>query len=562
MTKKKPFGTHLKRGRKGVYMGTNKADAKGNQFINISFSTMPKASKRGKRVSVIGKSKKWTESVGAINGGNLSSNQLNKILGIRANIAGATRALHRVQNDVRMTFGSIKPGDFKRGSRIPKAWIDTYERATREIKSSTQKLLKMTENGEKSPFMRHEYNERGKLVKFNIGFRGGGKDAWLRSITDTKRTYFGIRSFDIQRAVKNYGKGIIPNQDVIKYSKRKGANGELIKLGTIKSMASTGVWWRDVKHVSNTGKVTWERKLDKELESRLFAKMKERAEAKFRKRHAADPLMGTRKRGRKAFEKSTWKPSWLKKIVPEQWAAKEALRSSFYAKHIGGATQYHPWQRINVPKGVSSKIRRIRTEIIKKAEIATVEAQAQLMRELEYVKNWSNLTGNAYTGIVSAAYVTTDMVTVRKIYEQMPGVNGRRATRGKLSNGVYKRYYRKENGTKKSLKHKNAHVYIGKYFDNPSQYFFIKDRGQFESTSGGFAYKEALSMLNAFNPRMTGGDSSGTSKLKGVVASIKVVSGTPEYIDRLSTASGGSIMMYALQRAEEILGQKIKQIMQ
>lgn len=259
---------------------------------------------------------------------------------------------------------------------------------------------------------------------------------------------------------------------------------------------------------------------------------------------------------------SKFTPSFLKHHRPEGWASNRAGDANRMAIAFGRTTQYSAFRSIQLPKGVEYKLRKIRASVIRSLEIATVEAQSQLMRELEYIKEWHNVTGNAYTGIVSAAYVTTDRVTVRKIYEQMPGVKGRRATRGKLSAGVYRQYMQRVKGKKYSIQHKatGAHVYVGRKFDDPSSYFYISDKGQFSHTTGGYAYKEALSMLNQFNPRLTEGLIGGDTKLKGTVAMLKVVSGSPEYIDNLKTSAGGSIMSFAYQRAVEILREKTKHI--
>lgn len=274
--------------------------------------------------------------------------------------------------------------------------------------------------------------------------------------------------------------------------------------------------------------------------------------ARLREKHPASPKTMSHIFGK-------WAPKFIKGFQPADWAKRSLVANTF----AGYKNQFSSWVKPKIPDGIQSKLRKIRQQIIHNAEIATVEAQAQLMRELEYVKDWHNLTGNAYTGIMSAAYVTTDRLTVRKIYEQMPGVKGRRATRGKISAGKYKRFYRKSGGHRENLKDTGAHVYISRLFDRPSHYVFINaDKSNFVSTSGGYAYKEALSILNQFDPRMTFNESTGeTRKQKGLVATLKVVSGSPEYIDTLQTNGGNPIMLIALQRAEEILQQKLKHLM-
>lgn len=253
-----------------------------------------------------------------------------------------------------------------------------------------------------------------------------------------------------------------------------------------------------------------------------------------------------------------WTPSFVKNFVAEDWAKQSHQINKLFKYN----TPKSAWIKPGIPKSADHKLRKLRQEIIRKTNIATMEAQDQLMRELEYVKQWNNLTGNAYTGIMSAAYVTTDRMSVHKEYKQLPGVRGRRATRGKISAGRYKRYYRTSNGQRESLKTKGARVYITRSFDNPSHYVFINaDSVSFKETSGKMAYDEALSILNAFNPRMDMNNSGQTMKHKGVVATLKVVSGASEYTDDLKTAGGNPIMLVALQRAEQILAEKMKHLL-
>lgn len=392
-----------------------------------------------------------------------------------------------------------------------------FNQAAQGIKGDVQILLHMKSKGSSRNPNYYTFLRDDKQLGRDYGFRGlrkstgtTGKQDWMAKNRESLAAYSGIRNADIRAIVKAYGSGVVPQK-----------------------VRETGIWWFDKKLRGGR----YERRLNPELEKYLNAKKKLRALQKREYRRRKDPLVGTRPRGGTFRTREhlgfmhDWKPSeaFLKAHAQSRFLNYErGTESAMFMKNFG-----------------LKLVGRLRGAI----DSVVIEAQEQLMREIEGVKAWHNLTGNAYTGIVSAAYVSSRSVR-NSHFRQMPGVRGRKATMGKLSKGNHPHRYVSRNGTRERLNHSRAKVFIGRRFDDPENYFFIKDTGQFETTTKGYAYKEALDLLTKFNP-------SQEYRQKGIIAAIKVATGTPEYIDRLKTTHGSSIMLFAMQRAEEILLQKI-----
>lgn len=529
MAKKYSGPTGRKRGRKGVLLGRDKNLANGRAFINVSFSTTTKGTSR-KRAPIISKSAKnkgWYEiRTMSQTGSNLNARQL------------------QAAQDLRSAYVQAKQG-FRSNRKLANA--ETLKRAG-------QKFLHLTKGGSKSPYMKggmphrgnYQTNARMRPANVEKGIESG-RAQYLRDFGGQRIFVTGVKNFDIHRAVRDFGRGVIPNKD-IEVKNKKG-----IVIAKRRSIAKTGIWWVDTYKKRSDGTVYIERAVHPEILRRMTEKMDAKRIQKRDYRRSLDPLVGTRKRGRPPREVPTkYIPMFQRGFVPAEWAK----QAHGITKAIGYNNGQAAWVKLRtVPPGIKSKIERIRQETIRGISAATLEAQVRLMRELEYYKDWNNVTGNAYTGIVSLAYVSSARLTYRKQTAQMPGVQGRKATRGKISKGQYKRYYKTANGKKTALKEKGAQVYIGRRFDNPSQYFFIDaNKVDFQPTTGGYAYEEAKQALAAYNFNMPYKFSDGHS---GVAAVLKVVSGA-EYIDKLETKSGHPIMLIALQRAEEILQQKLK----
>lgn len=229
---------------------------------------------------------------------------------------------------------------------------------------------------------------------------------------------------------------------------------------------------------------------------------------------------------------------------------------------------------------------KLSTSMRVKMNMALIAAQNEIMKKLEEAKGWNNLTGNAYTGIMSMVTLALgrsgDDVKVNK--SQMPGVRRKRGTRGKLSKGTHKKVYRTTTSTKtekeayyidfkghklkryrdvtkkvktRQLVNKYDDSYTGRRYDNPSEYFHISEEraAQFMRTNKKYSYDDAMQML--------GMEHSAMGKLdlkKGTALKFVLVSGA-EYVTQLSSYGGANIMEYARDIAPKIIAEKMSKFL-
>lgn len=166
---------------------------------------------------------------------------------------------------------------------------------------------------------------------------------------------------------------------------------------------------------------------------------------------------------------------------------------------------------------------------------SSYKAETRLMKELDEIKQWSNLTGNASTGLISSFYFRSK--TGRRTM--------RRAEPMKLPS-AQKRATRKMLGSSSDFAKGKA---VGRFYDNRQRWFSISmSESSFMHTTGETAYNRARKMISSFNPK---------ESEKSTIATIIVVSGA-DYIHTLDTTYGGSIMMYARERAEQLVQEYIQ----
>ena len=220
-----------------------------------------------------------------------------------------------------------------------------------------------------------------------------------------------------------------------------------------------------------------------------------------------------------------------RKYAAARDAFKASRKGAMGAGVLGGIHQLR--QRLSVNMKVA--IRR-----------AMYQAQEELLARLNEAVGWKNLTGNAYKGLVSLMYFQFGDGSERKMRSVAQAAGKRRlATRSKINPGSYRhgrstsnRYERKEK------------VFYGRRYDNPSEWFAIKDRGQFVPTSGKYSYNDARNMLNLAEQSR--------SSVRGSQAALMLASGA-EYANLLSTGSGMAIMEYANKLMNDLVSRYIRQ---
>lgn len=170
--------------------------------------------------------------------------------------------------------------------------------------------------------------------------------------------------------------------------------------------------------------------------------------------------------------------------------------------------------------------------------MSSYTAEKMLMKELDEAKQWTNLTGNATTGLVSSFYFRNSTGTrtmTRRQPIQLPSAHTRKATRKMI-------------GASSDFAKGKA---VGRFYDDRQKWFTIPMANtSFIHTSGETAYNRAMKMISAFNPRGTD---------KSTIATIIVVSGA-DYIHTLDTTYGESIMLYAKERAEQLTREYIQKL--
>lgn len=317
----------------------------------------------------------------------------------------------------------------------------------------------------------------------------------------------GVKSFDFKAALKRFGYGILVD-------KKKGE----FKTG-IKNIVVSGQWYKDTDARNPIPYGSSRRTLDRRDIDPHLRKLLEDA---YKREVEKNRRNYEKRRGQAFSERGKYVRMKRFNRIGYGYNPSEELKGRF------SNPNYKPFA-ITINKKLS--------EIGEMLLRISNEAQQQLLRELDEVKMWKNLTGNATTGIVSrfVAMNTSGRGGVLTRNLQLPSAKHKLATRGMLSPD------KANNG-----------IYSGRRYDNWKSRFYINSESvDFMETSGRYAYTEAMKMLDAINPLKL-------SSSKGTVAVISVVSGAP-YTPTLETSTGDDIMIYARDRLEQILMQKIHQ---
>lgn len=184
---------------------------------------------------------------------------------------------------------------------------------------------------------------------------------------------------------------------------------------------------------------------------------------------------------------------------------------------------------------------------------AGVHSQKELLDIIGRNVGWRNLTGNAYTGLVSMLVIRTNSSYNHKYIKSVAEHQGKRkrATRTMFStNGKRGNYSHFHKGSRMPKR-----MWIGLRYDKPDSYFFIADKGQMHTTEKGgrYAYNEALDMLNEASNRLNSKEEKSERYI-----TLRVVSGA-EYIEHMNVKGGqGSIMDLAQKEAERLVEEKLK----
>lgn len=228
------------------------------------------------------------------------------------------------------------------------------------------------------------------------------------------------------------------------------------------------------------------------------------------------------------------KAALLKEIVIGKMKAYEVLPLSKQIENIlkkeNKGKVDRTFERLNynkLPRVANNTLYALRLRISAKVERAIrdgmMQAQEDALKALNDAKNWNNLTGNAYTGLVSMVYLRLKGKDIRRTKSVAQATSGKKtmATRSMISPGRYGT--RRTDGNSLQLTKKG--VFHGRRYDNPNSWFSISDRGQFVPTSGKYAYTEAKEILNASSYKLP------TSR--GSYAAMRLASGAP-YIHIIS----------------------------
>lgn len=211
--------------------------------------------------------------------------------------------------------------------------------------------------------------------------------------------------------------------------------------------------------------------------------------------------------------------------LERQWAAGRANKAIL--RNVLRATY------MQCPRTSSTNLLAFRRNLTIKMQVAIREgmfqAQIQFLDELKDSKmvNWRNLTGNAYTGLVTMMYLRlsgNEESRLRSLAEHEG--KRRRATRTKISPNRY-RVQRRDGNSKNPT---SRGVFHGIRYDSVNgavneRWFSIKDRGQFVATKATYAYDEAKQILNQASHKLP------TSR--GSYASLRMASGA-EYLHVIS----------------------------
>lgn len=169
-------------------------------------------------------------------------------------------------------------------------------------------------------------------------------------------------------------------------------------------------------------------------------------------------------------------------------------------------------------------------------------AQEELLKEMQGLIGWKNLTGNAYTGLVSMIYYNTRFGSSNKMRSVAEAAGKkRRGTRKMLRPGAYR--------NQSSSKERKRGVFFGRRYDTPDSWFSILDRGQFFDTTGHYAYDDAKQILETA--------SQGGAKSRNT-AFLRLASGAP-YIATLDTNTGQGVLETAMQISARLVNAKIGQ---
>lgn len=184
---------------------------------------------------------------------------------------------------------------------------------------------------------------------------------------------------------------------------------------------------------------------------------------------------------------------------------------------------------------------------------AGVHSQKELLDIIGRNVGWRNLTGNAYTGLVSMLVIRTNSSYNHKYIKSVAEHQGKRkrATRTMFStNGKRGNYSHFHKGSRMPKR-----MWIGLRYDKPDSYFFIADKGQMHTTEKGgrYAYNEALDMLNEASNRLNSKEEKSERYI-----TLRIVSGA-EYIEHMNVKGGqGSIMDLAREEAQRLVKEKLK----